>query len=112
MKKVLFICSQNRLRSPTAEALFKDDPNLIVRSAGLGPDAVKPVTREHLEQADIIFVMEELHRSVLTRRYRDAIVGKKVVCLDIPDMFPYMDEELIKLLEERVPPHLEDDIKL
>lgn len=110
MKKILFICSQNRLRSPTAEELFKNDPNLIVRSAGLGPDAVKPVTPENLEQADVIFVMEELHRSVLTRRHRDAIVGKKVVCLNIPDMFPYMDPELIKLLEERVRPHLEADL--
>jgi predicted protein tyrosine phosphatase len=108
MKKVLFICSQNRLRSPTAERLFQDNPDLIVHSAGLGPDAVKPVTEEQLEQADIIFVMEELHRSVLAKRYRDAVTGKKVVCLNIPDMFPYMDPELIKLLENRVPPHLAD----
>lgn len=108
MKKVLFICSQNRLRSPTAEQLFKDDPNLIARSAGLGPDAVNPVTEANVEQADMIFVMEELHRSVLTKRFKDAVTGKQVICLDIPDMFPYMDPELIKLLKDRVTPHLED----
>ncbi len=35
MEKLLFICSQNRLRSPTAEAVFSESEGLEVESAGI-----------------------------------------------------------------------------
>lgn len=33
-RHLLFICSQNQWRSPTAEALFDDHPHYVARSAG------------------------------------------------------------------------------
>jgi len=105
-RKVLFICSQNRLRSPTAEQVFASWPGLEASSAGLNNDAENPVTPELLAWADTIFVMERAHRSKLSTRFRQHLGGKRVICLEIPDEFEYMDPELIRILEEKVPRHL------
>lgn len=68
MKNVLFLCSQNRLRSPTAEAVFSNIDGFEVRSAGLNNDAVVRVSPELVEWADYIFVMEKLHKNKLQKR--------------------------------------------
>lgn len=78
----------------------------IPASAGLAPDAEEPLTAEHIEDADLIFVMERVHQMRLKRRFASHLKGKKVVCLDIPDDYGYMQAELIALLEARVTPHL------
>lgn len=107
MTRVLFICTQNRLRSPTAEHLFAGRPGYEVRSAGVDTAATTPVSAELLAWADIIFVMEEGHRSNLERRFPDSLKGRKLVCLDIPDMFHYMDQELVRLLQARAGSYFE-----
>ena len=63
MKRVLFICSQNRLRSPTAEQVFSSWPGLEVASAGLNTGAETPVSAELIDWADLVFVMEKSHRN-------------------------------------------------
>jgi predicted protein tyrosine phosphatase len=103
---VLFICSRNRLRSPTAEAVFSDYPGLQVSSAGTSVDAENPVSRDQVEWADVVFAMEEVHRKKLLEMFPDALKEKKVVALRIPDKYSYMDQELIKVLKQRVSPHL------
>ncbi len=103
MKQVLFICSQNRLRSPTAEQVFANWPGIEVRSAGLNHDAIEPLTAEMVESADLIFVMERAHRTRLSKRFRAHIKQARVVCLDIPDDYEFMDASLIKILKARVP---------
>ena len=106
MKNVLFVCSQNRLRSPTAEQVFSGGPGLEVSSAGTNHDAENPLTAELVAWADIIFVMEKAHRGKLQKRFRAALKGARVVCLDIPDEYEFMDPVLIRLLETRVQRHL------
>lgn len=106
MKNVLFICSRNRLRRPTAEQLFCSHPGIDVSSAGVDHDADNPVTPELLEWADLVFVMEPMHRSRLQRRFRASLNGKRIVCLGIPDDFEFMDPELVRLLQAKVPPFL------
>jgi predicted protein tyrosine phosphatase len=103
--RVLFICSQNRLRSPTAEQIFAAYPGVETASAGLNHDADNPVTPELLDWAELIFVMEASHRSKLGR-YRPHLRNKRVVCLGIPDRFAYMDPLLVRLLETKVRPFL------
>ncbi len=71
MKRVLFICSQNRLRSPTAEQVFADWPGIETSSAGLNHDAENPLTPDLLRWADIVFVMEQAHRRKLSSRFRN-----------------------------------------
>lgn len=97
----LFICSQNKLRSPTAEHIFAKWPNVETDSAGLNNDADVQLSTEQIEWADIIFVMEGTHRNKLSQKFRKHLNGKRVVCLDIPDDYEYMDAELVRLLEVR-----------
>lgn len=106
MKNILFVCSQNRLRSPTAEQIFADHPDIEVSSAGTNHDADNPLTGELVEWADLIFVMERTHRSKLQKRFRSSLNGKRVVVLDIPDDYAFMDPDLIALLKVRMARHL------
>lgn len=101
MIRALFICSRNRLRSPTAEEVFARWPGVETDSAGLGSDADVPLSSEQIEWATIIFVMEKVHRNRLATRFRRHLDGKRVVCLDIPDDYEYMQPELVRLLEAK-----------
>ena len=102
MKKVLFLCTHNRLRSPTAEQVFSTWPGVETDSAGLGADAEMPLSPEQIKWADVIFVMEKVHRRRLSAKFRRYLNGKRVICLDIPDEYEYMPPELVQLLEGRV----------
>lgn len=103
MKHILFLCSQNRLRSPTAENVFSQWPGVEAMSAGLNHDAVTPVSADLIEWAQVIVVMEKAHRNKLMKKFKDNLRGKKVVVLDIPDEYDYMQPELIQLLKAKVP---------
>lgn len=102
MMRALFVCTQNRLRSPTAEHIFASWPGVETDSAGLGNDATVPLSPEQIAWADIIFVMEKAHRNRLSSKFRQSLNRKRIICLDIPDEFEYMQPELIKLLEVKV----------
>ena len=106
MTNLLFLCSRNRLRSPTAERVFASYPGVETASAGLAPDAEEPVTPDHLDWADTIFVMERAHRAKLQRRLGAHLKGRRVICLDIPDDYALMQPELVALLEKKAGPHL------
>jgi len=101
-RNVLFICTQTRLRSPTAEQVFSDWPGVETQSAGLGNDANTPVSPELLSWSDMIFVMEKAHRTKLSKKFRAHLDGKRVICLDIPDEYDYMDPVLVQLLRQKV----------
>lgn len=106
IKRVLFICSQNKLRSPTAEQVFACWPGIEVSSAGLNHDAEEPLTSEMVREADLIFVMEKAQRNRLSKRFKRDLGRARVVCLDIPDDYAFMDPTLVSLLQARVPRHL------
>ena len=106
MPKILFVCSRNRIRSLTAERLFAKTPELSVRSVGTEKDARVRVMPGHIGWADLIVVMERRHRERLEQRFGPEMAGKRIVCLDIPDDFEYMDEELIATLQSRLAPHI------
>ena len=102
MPRVLFVCSQNKLRSPTAESVFSGRPGFEVASAGTDPAADVPISSELIEWADVIFVMEKSHRSRIQRHFKPLLKNKRVVVLNIPDEFEYMDPELKKILEAKL----------
>ena len=103
MKRLLFVCSQNRLRSPTAENVFSQWPGVEAMSAGLNNDATTPVSVDLIEWANVIVVMEKAHKNKLAQKFKSYLKGKKVVVLDIPDDYEYMQQELIQLLKAKVP---------
>lgn len=106
LKNLLFICSQNKLRSPTAEAVFAEFPGVEVDSAGLNNDAIVPLAPEQVRWADVIFVMEKEHRAKLNRKFKRHLNGQRVIVLGIPDDYAYMDPALVELLEKKVTPYL------
>ncbi len=106
LKHLLFICSQNKLRSPTAEAVFAGMPGIDVDSAGLNNDAIVPLSPEQVAWADIIFVMEKTHREKLNRKFKRHLHGQRVIVLGIPDNYRYMDPALVELLKVKVTPFL------
>lgn len=102
MPRYLFVCSQNKLRSPTAENVFSNRPGYEVASAGTAPTADVPLSSDLLQWADIIFVMEKAHRNRIQRKFKPFLRDKRIVVLNIPDEFEYMDPALVKLLEARL----------
>ena len=86
--------------------MFAYRPGVETASAGLAPDAEDPVTPDRLEWANIIFVMERAHRAKLQRRFGPHLKSARVICLDIPDDYAFMQPELVALLEKKVGPHL------
>jgi predicted protein tyrosine phosphatase len=94
--------------------VFAAWPGVETASAGLAPDADEPCTDELAEWADVIFVMERVHRTRLQKRFRKSLKSARVVCLDFvslrldrgPDDYGFMQPKLIALLEKKVGPHL------
>jgi len=104
--RLLFICSQNKLRSPTAEVVFSQYEEIEAISAGTNNDAETPISADLIDWADIIFVMEKAHRSRISEKFKPWLRNKQLVVLGIPDNYEFMDPGLVDLLEARVPPHL------
>jgi predicted protein tyrosine phosphatase len=102
IRRVLFLCRLNRHRSATAERVFCKRPDLEVRSAGTADAALVRVNTRMLEWADLIFTMDEGQRTSLERAFPDHPTLDRLVCLDIPDEFTFLDPTLVRLLEEKV----------
>jgi len=107
MTNLLFICSRNQWRSPTAENLWRRRAGFEARSAGTSPNARRPIGPADIRWADVIFVMESKHRQRLQAEYSRLLEHKRLHVLDIPDDYRYMDPELIAILEDSVAACLE-----
>jgi len=100
---VLFVCTANVDRSKTAEDLYETDPRFEVRSCGVAPFAQVVITRELLEWADHIFVMNETedhHVTAIRRRFPG--FAKPVIDLNIEDRWKRGHPELKKIIESRL----------
>ena len=99
---LLFICTENKLRSATAQDVFMEYEGINAIGAGTNKDAVTPVSGDLIEWADIIFVMENGHRKKITKKFNSLLKDKKIVCLDVPDIYDRGDPELVGLLKAKV----------
>lgn len=106
MTNLLFVCSRNQWRSPTAEALWRKRPGFNARSAGTSPNARKPIGAADISWADVIFVMERKHQNRLQAEYARLLEHKPLHVLDIPDDYRFMDPELVDMLEDTVAAYL------
>ena len=103
---LLFICSRNQWRSPTAEKVWSKHPDITVRSAGTSPRARKTVSAKDIQWADTIFAMEQKHKDRLKATFPQLMNHKTTYVLDIPDEYQFMDKELVETLKYSVGTYL------
>jgi predicted protein tyrosine phosphatase len=106
-EQLLFVCSRNQWRSPTAADLFRDSNKYTAKSAGTSDSARIKITPGLINWADQIFVMEKRHSAILQQNYPDLIADKSMIVLQITDDYQYMDSELIEILESRLAEYLD-----
>lgn len=103
---LLFIYTLNQWRSPTAEAIFKYEPGLSVRSAGTASNAAHHVNSQDIDWAEVIFVMEKKHQEYIEKNFKDALKNKRLINLNVPDDFENVRENLDEILRREVGFHL------
>jgi predicted protein tyrosine phosphatase len=106
LSNLLFICSKNQWRSPTAELLFKNHPVHAARSAGTSDKARIKVNENLLLWADVLFVMERKHKELLTQNFQPALNNRPIIVLEIEDNYKYADPELITILKTSLQDYL------
>ena len=106
-RNILFICSRNQWRSPTAEAIYSAHQHLHVRSAGTSSKARRRLSVKDIRWADLIIVMEEKHRQRIRAEFRDEMRYKAIEVLAIEDRYQFMDPELIDEIRAVVDSNLE-----
>ena len=87
MRKLLFVCSKNRWRSLTAETIFKNNSNFEVKSAGTENSARIRINANHINWADIVFVMEKKHSERLRNKFPNEMTNKEIVILEIQNIY-------------------------
>lgn len=98
--KILFVCSANFNRSPTAELWFKWlKPENNYYSAGTSKFACrkyggKYINESVLENADRIICMETSNKKEIEKKYGDKF-NKKMEVVGIKDEFSFLDIQLI-----------------
>jgi predicted protein tyrosine phosphatase len=107
MRKVLFVCTANVSRSPTAEGLFQGwDGVWEAKSAGILPDPRgRLLTQELVDWADLIIVMELIHSEYITSHFQCS--PDKIRILNVADKYSRDDPELVTVLRRKVPPILQ-----
>ncbi len=101
--RVLFVCALNKRRSVTAERIYRDDPRLEVRSAGVRSESPRRVSEKDLRWADVVFAMEREHK----RRIAEDFAGltlPPIEVLDIPDDYECLAPELQEILRATLDP--------
>jgi predicted protein tyrosine phosphatase len=106
-ERLLFVCSANIDRSPTAESLFAGSARYEARSAGTSPDAKQKLTGALVAWADRIFVMEDKHAAAVRERFANELDDKPLIVLAIPDIYQYREEPLIAELSKVLDKHID-----
>jgi predicted protein tyrosine phosphatase len=101
-ENLLFICSRNQWRSPTAELLFKNHDFYVAKSAGTSEKARIRLSEKLIRWADTILVMERRHKEIIRARYDSSLAGKRVIVLDIEDNYQFNDAQLIEILKDKL----------
>ena len=109
---LLFLCSRNHWRSPTAEAVYQNDPRVEVRSAGVSASARRRVTEKLLLWADLVLVMEHWQKKRLREDFSEIFPDLRIEVLDIPDDYEFMDPCLMEMIRQRVEPLIQDGVPM
>ena len=100
MNDFLFVCQENRLRSPTCEHVARNF-FYAADSAGTADTAIRPLTVDAIERARIVICMEEFHaRCVL-----DLMANRSPFRMEIwhiPDIYDYCDPRLLDIARDKI----------
>ena len=99
--KILFVCSANVDRSPTAEIIYSDRRDLEVKSAGVSDYAMTPISLELIKWADIILCMEKKHKQKIEKMFSAITENKVIDFIDVPDIYDYMNINLVNMIREK-----------
>ena len=101
---VLFVCTENIARSPMAAELFRErlghDARHQARTAGIAAHVPQRITTRNLAWADIVAVMEELHREAIQALWPDH--AYKIVVLGVRNHYDPGDPALRQLLAPKI----------
>lgn len=100
--RILFVCTINLMRSATAHQIYSNDLRFEVRSAGTHRSARTVISKNLLDWAEVVIVMEDHHLRVIRKMYSGITGSKTIACFDVPDNYDYMQSELITLLRFKV----------
>lgn len=92
---ILYVCSQGRIRSRTAEVLTLLGGEMA-RSCGIDKDAIAPINPRLVLEADVIVCMQKEHANAVYDFM--ASDGKRIEVMSLPDIFNPYDESFINLL--------------
>ncbi|MGC3992430.1 MAG: protein-tyrosine-phosphatase [Chthoniobacteraceae bacterium] len=104
--KILFVCAMNKQRSVTAERIYRNDPRVEVRSAGVRAESPRRVSEADLRWADVVFAMERSHQRWIQERFQELELPR-IDVLEIPDEFEVMDPELQEMLRLMLDPEID-----
>ena len=102
--RVLFVCTQNKVRSLTAEHLYRERQDLEVRSCGTAAFAKNQLTEEVMKWADMVFIFDELQAEVIKQKFGKSAFGKEIISLGLADVFQYKSESLVLKLTAKIEP--------
>ena len=98
MINIIFVCGKNKWRSRTAEATYKNNSRVNVRSAGIRSNAKRKISIKDIEWADLILVMENKYKKWIKQNFK-CLHFPPINSLEIPDTYNFMDDELIELIK-------------
>lgn len=99
-ERVLAICSAGLLRSPTIATVMAQR-GYNARAVGCeAGHALIPLEQVHVAWADTILTVDGVSTAAL--RHYEIDEGTAVYQLNLPDMYPWMDPELVRLVEDRL----------
>ena len=104
--RVLFVCTQNKVRSLTAEHLYRERQDLEVRSCGTAAFAKNQLTEEVMKWADMVFIFDELQAEVIEKKFGKNAFGKEIISLGLADVYQYKSESLVLKLTATIEPYL------
>ena len=105
-KRVLFVCTQNKVRSLTAEHLYRGRPDLDVKSCGTATFAKNQLTAELMNWAEVVFYFDDSQIEVIEKCFSKEAQEKPVICLGLADVFTYKSDALVVKLVTKLEPYL------
>jgi predicted protein tyrosine phosphatase len=94
--RILCVCNQGRHRSRTAAELLSAKHETCYR--GIYGNLV---SKEDIAWADLVLVMEDAQRKEIARLFPTEYLRKRILNLNVPDIYSYGQPELIATLQDR-----------